>query len=927
MKSDKKKSSSSAASGRSASGASKKAAAKSVKKAAKKSAGKAAKKRTAKTGAKKAPAKPSKNVIGKAPARSATRSVLRVARPDAQRSVDELAGVYRASIFNPPGRSGLLARTMFYGYNRRLNRLWGASDGRALMKAAGALIVLLGVIGLLLAGAPTDFYRVYTDSGYRQPSIIYGTGPDGQPMPIAELYGNVARRVIELEGDGERGMQSKVVRCFIATEDNKFLTHPGVDFEGILRAALVNLLAGGVKEGASTITQQVARLRFLNNERSIVRKLREAFLSVLIELRYSKREIMEIYLNMVPLGHGTNGIEAAAQFYFNKSFLDLEWGEAAVLSSLTTRPNQLSPFKDPESSRRKVRITFQKLIENGDLTVPEAEREFRKLEANFYALLDRSPNDSAFHQRLNLHPYATAYVMSQLPRKFKRNIYSGGYRIYTTIDHRHQAAAEETMIPYLLEQTERRRRAPFKFFDAFDREFGELQNLSKLLLEQPEFRIQISREERKLMRGFVTDMAQELNLLNYLGGGRAVNQALDYHAAEGFRIVEESQPVEGALISMRPHTGAVTAVVGGGGFKSSNQQLRFLTAKRQPGSAFKPLVYSAGIEYFGRNTEARKQSLTASTLIDDSPVTFVSNDLSEYSPENYSGQYEGLIRLRRALTLSKNAVAVRVYERVGPSAINPIVERLLQMNSAKPPRKLPAEAAVALGSFAVTPFEMARAYAVFASAGRSVQPHVLSHITDANGEILYDARDKYQPGQGEAVISPATAEIMTSILRDVVEKGTGRGARIGGWPVAGKTGTTNRNTNAWFVGFSPRIVTAVYLGFDRPMSLGRGATGGGLAAPVWGRYMQRAHRGEPDELPGAENPDRFTFPASKAVRVEICEDTGMLPGENCPQRMVEMFLPGTAPREVSDETLGPASGGDSAPVIQAPEDVFSDEDL
>ena len=483
------------------------------------------------------------------------------------------------------------------------------------------------------------------------------------------------------------------------------------------------------------------------------------------------------------------------------------------------------------------------------------------------------------------------------------------------------------MIPYLLAQTERRRRAPFKFFDAFDREFGELQNLSKLLLEQPEFRIQISREERKLMRGFVTDMAQELNLLNYLGGGRAVNQALDYHAAEGFRIVEESQPVEGALISMRPHTGAVTAVIGGAGFKSSNQQLRFLTAKRQPGSAFKPLVYSAGMEYFGRNTGERKQSLTASTLIDDSPVTFVSNDLSEYSPENYSGQYEGLIRLRRALTLSKNAVAVRVYERVGPSALNPIVERFLQMNTAKPPRKLPAEAAVALGSFAVTPFEMARAYAVFASAGRSVQPHVLSYITNANGEILYDARDKHQPGQGEAVISPATAEIMTSILRDVVEKGTGRGARIGGWPVAGKTGTTNRNTNAWFVGFSPRIVTAVYLGFDRPMSLGGGATGGGLAAPVWGRYMQRAHRGEPDELPGAENPDRFAFPGSKAVRVEICEDTGMLPGENCPQRMVEMFLPGTAPREVADETLGPASGGDSPPVIQAPEDVFSDEDL
>lgn len=834
---------------------------------------------------------------------------------------------YRDSIFTSPGRTGLLARTLFYGYNLRLNRFWGDADGRALLKAGLALIALFGLIIGLLAGAPTDFYRVYTDSGYRQPSLIYGTGADGQPMPIAELYGNVARRVIELDGDGERGMRSKVVRCFIATEDNKFLTHPGIDFEGILRAALVNVLAGGVKEGASTITQQVARLRFLTNERSLVRKLREAFLSVLIELRYNKREIMQIYLNMVPLGHGTNGIEAAAQFYFNKSFLDLEWGEAAVLSSLTTRPNQLSPFKDPEASRRKVRITFQKLIENGDLSVAQAEREFQKLESNYYALLDRSPNDSAFHQRLNLHPYATAYVMRQLPREFKRNIYSGGYRIYTTIDHRHQAAAEETMLPYLLEQTERRRRAPFKHFDAFDREYGELHKLANLLLEQPDFRIRVSRQERKLLRAFVTDFAQEMSLLNYLGGGKSVNQALDYYESEGFRIVEESQPVEGALISMRPHTGAVTAVIGGAGFKSSNQQLRFVTAARQPGSAFKPLVYSAGIEYSGRNPGSKKKSLTASTLIDDSPVTFVSNDLSEYSPENYSGQYEGLIRLRRALTLSKNAVAVRVYERMGPSAINPIVEKFLQMDSGKTPRKLPAEAAVALGSFAVTPFDMARAYAVFASGGHSVSPYVITHITDANGKILYDARKRHQPGSGEVVVSPATAEIMTSVLRDVVEKGTGRAARIGGWPVAGKTGTTNRNTNAWFVGYSPRIVTAVYLGFDRPMSLGGGATGGGLAAPVWGRYMQRAHRGEPDELPGTDNPDRFVFKGSKAVRVEICENTGKLPGENCDQRMVEMFLPGTAPREVGDDVMGPASAGDAPPVIQTPEDVFSDEDL
>lgn len=835
---------------------------------------------------------------------------------------------FRESIFTSTGRTGLLARTLFYGYNQRMARWWGAADGRALFKATAAAGFLVGLIILLLAGAPTDFYRVYTDSGYRQPSVIYGIGEDGQPTPIAELYGNVARRVIRLDPEdrGQGGMQSKVVRCFIATEDNNFLSHPGIDFAGILRAALVNLMAGGVKEGASTITQQVARLRFLTNERSLVRKLREAFLSVIIELRYSKREIMEIYLNMVPLGHGTNGIEAAARFYFNKSFVELEWGEAAVLSSLTTRPNSLSPFKNPSESRRKVRITFRKLIENGDLTVAQAEAEFRKLETGFYALLDRSPNDSAFHQRLNRHPYATAYVMRELPRKFKRNIYSGGYRIYTSIDIRHQSAAEKQMLPYLQRQTEGRRRAPFKHFEAFDREFGDLQRLANLLIEQPEFRYKVSREERKLMRGFVTEMAQELNLLNYLGGGRGINQALDYHASEGFRVVEESQPVEGALISIRPHTGAVTAVVGGAGFKSSNQQLRFVTAARQPGSAFKPLMYAAGIEHSGKNRGlAERKQLTASTLIDDTPITFFSDDLSEYSPKNYSGQYEGLIRLRRALTLSKNAVAVQVYERLGPSIVNPIMERLLQFDRGD--RKLPREAAVALGSYAVTPFEMARAYAVFASGGREVQPYVISHITDSAGDVLYDVREEHEPGKGREVLSPETAEIMTSLLRDVVNQGTGRSARIAGYPVAGKTGTTNRNTNAWFVGYSPRIVTALYLGFDRPMSLGRGATGGGLAAPLWGRYMQQAHRGEPEQIPGAENPDRFEFRGSKVVRVEICESTGKLPGDSCGDRLVELFHPGTSPRTVGEEPTGPAPGSSTAPVITAPEDVFSDEDI
>lgn len=833
---------------------------------------------------------------------------------------------YRQSIFTQPGRTGLFACTFFYGLNRRFAAWWGESDGRSLRRSALVAAGLGALCLALIGGTPADFYRVYTDSGYNQPSIIYGIGEDGEAMAISELL-RKSRRVIELEkGDGPRGMHSKIVRCFIATEDNKFLSHPGIDFEGILRAALVNLLAGSVREGASTITQQVARLRFLTNERNIVRKLREAFLSLLIEMRYSKREIMEIYLNMVYLGHGAHGVEAAAQFYFEKSFHELEWGEAAVISSLTTRPESLSPFKNPSESRRKVRVTFQKLVENGDLTVDQAEKEFRKLERDFYAVLDRSPHDNAFHQRLNLHPYATAYVLRQideltergeLPSAIRRELYNGGYRIYTTINHIHQSAAEETLPPYLLEQTARRRRAPFRFFDAFDEEYSELQRMSFLMFEQPDFAIKISREERKFLRAFEEDLVPELSLLGYLAGAANTPIALEHHSAEGFRVIEESQAVEGALITLRPDTGAITAVIGGSGFKSSNQQLRFVQASRQPGSAFKPLVYASAIDSTA-DQPAGERTLTAATLVDDSPVTFVSADLSEYSPENYSRSYEGLIRLRRGLALSKNAVAVRVYERVGPDLINPTVEKLLRMKAGS----LPREAAVALGSHAVSPFEMARAYATFASGGYAVDPYVITHITDTDGNILYDARPQHGPDvERRRILKAGTAEIVTSLLRDVVEQGTGKAARLGGWPVAGKTGTTNRSSNAWFVGYTPRLVTALYIGHDRPMSLGAGATGGGLAAPVWGRYMQKAHRGEEGT--------RFEFPGANLVRVEICENTGMLPGPGCSGRRVELFHPGTQPKDAGEnleELFGPGVSGQEE-VIKRPGDIFSEDDL
>ncbi|MCE9597883.1 MAG: transglycosylase domain-containing protein [Spirochaetia bacterium] len=673
------------------------------------------------------------------------------------------------------------------------------------------------------------------------------------------------------------------------------------------------LIAGRIREGASTITQQVARLRFLSSERSMFRKIREAFLAVLLELRYSKRAILEMYLNEVPLGHGTLGVEAAADFYFGKSHTDLSWGESALLASLTTRPRDFSPLTNPNESRKKVRVVLRKLVETGTISIKEAEAEYKDLEDNFYSTLNRSPNDTAFNRRMNLFPYVTEYVKNSLPDEFEDRLYSGGLQIQTTIVVEHQKAAEETMQPWLAKLTEQRRRKPFKNFYAFDDEVGSFLPLIEAFFDPGEYRVKKTRLQGEFEREFLPGMRLELSLLNFASGEENLGAAIERNMqATG---IEEDQRVEGALISMRPDTGAITAVLGGSGFASQNQQLRFLTSRRQPGSSFKPIVYAAGIEETGLNPGTEKP-LTAATLLDDSPVQFLSADLSEYSPDNYTENYEGPIRLRKALQLSKNAVAIRVYERLGAKRINPIAEKILGFDVAKPAKKLPREATVALGTVEMTPLDMARTYSVFASGGYEVKPYLIESVKDVRGNVLYDGSGEPR-GRGKRVLSAGTAQIITSMMQDVVRKGTGTGAALPGRDVAGKTGTTNRNTDAWFIGFTAQLVTAIQIGYDSGRTLGSGGTGGSLAAPVWGQYMNRALMKEAGK--------RFEFPESNAQVVEICDETGMLPGAGCSSTLPEYFLPGTAPRSEGKEFR--AAEHERGEVKRKREDIFSEKDF
>ncbi|MCB1138437.1 MAG: transglycosylase domain-containing protein, partial [Leptospiraceae bacterium] len=504
---------------------------------------------------------------------------------------------YRKSIFDPEEGVGLFSRIFFFSVGNRLQKL-----------ARGSLLRATIFTGLMGAGIIfcitftfADPFLVWYDAGYDEPSALYGVGKDGKPELIAKYVSSQSgRETIELT---EEDMKLPVARAFIATEDNAFEDHWGLDLYGIARAAVVNLLAGGIREGASTITQQVARLRYLSRERSIVRKAREASLALFLEAHFSKPEILELYFNEVPLGHGTRGVQAASHFYFNKDFRELNWGEVAVLSSLTTRPNDLTPLKYPSDSARKIRVVFQRLIETGMITPTQASEAHAYLRNEYYpSLYNRYPEESYFGVRTNRFPYATAYVLQELSSRLRRKIYTGGYRIYSTINVQHQQAAEDQMIPWLKKLNERPKRSAFSRYEVFDNEAGDFLPLVQLMFDLPDYQIHRTKSQRDFSIEFDRHWREDLTLLNFMTGEMKPAMALEEDLRRSQKSTDDDEHgIQGALISIRPDTGAITAVIGGTGFESKNQQLRFESAHRQPGSAFKPIVYAAGLDYTGRN--------------------------------------------------------------------------------------------------------------------------------------------------------------------------------------------------------------------------------------------------------------------------------------------------------------------------------------
>jgi penicillin-binding protein 1A len=588
-----------------------------------------------------------------------------------------------------------------------------------------------------------------------------------------------------------------LVDATLAVEDKSFYTHLGVDFIGILRALWVNLRERKIVQGGSTITQQLARNLFLNPERTVLRKVKEAILALEIESTYTKDEILELYFNQIYYGSGAYGAEAAAQVYFGKHVWELDLVECATLAGIPRWPSRYSPKLNPDTALERTK-TVLKLMEEMGRDVGDA--------IDITTVPLALP---AIGLRNEAGTYYAEIVRQYLEEKYGYNrLYKGGLEVYTAMDMRLQREAERNLEEGLVR-----------------------------IEEMPGFRH--PRYEKVIARRH---------------GGKKSGASTEY--------------LQGALVALDPNTGFVKVLIGGRDYRD-NEFNRATLAKRQPGSAFKPIIYTAAID----------NGIPASTIIIDSPVSIPQVDGTVWKPTNYEETFGGPTILRDALAHSINMVAIKLLMKIGPQTAAVYAKKMGIEGD------LPLFESLALGTGEITPLEGAVAFSTFPTGGIRSTPIFITRVLDAKGNLLEE-----NTPMREQVISPQTAYVMTSLLEDVIEYGTGISARQWGFtrPAGGKTGTNTDYTDAWFIGFTPDLACCVWVGFDDVKTIIGKGTGARLALPIWTEFMKFAHAYLPEK----------TFPIPDGITTtRICKASGLLATEYCPrdESYYEVFVSGTEP--------------------------------
>jgi penicillin-binding protein 1A len=730
-------------------------------------------------------------------------------------------------------------------------------------------VLATATIGLLALGAAASVgYLVYTELDaslppiegvvdYKPPIATQILAHDG--TIIGEFF-NEKRYLVSFDR-----IPTHVRQAFIAAEDQSFYEHRGVDPVGITRAFINNLAAGGRKvQGGSTITQQVVKSLLLTPQKSYERKIKEIILSLRLEQQLSKEEILALYLNHIYLGSSAHGIVAAAREYFDKNPEQLNLAEAALLAGLPQAPSRYSPFRHWPRAKSRQRYVLKRMYDSGFITAEERDAAL----ARPLALATRSGSFRAA-------PYFVEHVRQIIEQKYGPNVYDLGLRVHTTADVRLQETAEAALQKGLIELAKRHKqyRTSYRAMDEEERSIYRTH-------QDRAYRNQEIEDDRPY-EAIVTavegdrvelDVGPHSGVLVLREGEKAsdyqkddfllVHLAEDDDESEPRRFaLDSSPPVEGALVAVDPHTGFVRAMVGGYDFERS-QFNRATQAKRQPGSSFKPFVFSAALD----------ANFTPASVILDEPL-FYNDHGRVWTPQNFEKKHYGLTSLREALTHSRNVVSVKLADQIG---IGYLVTYLERFRFTGP---LARNLSLALGSAEVTPLELTTAYTAFANDGMISEPVFITQITDHVGEVL----ESYEIQTSE-VIPATTAYLVTSMLQDVVQRGTGRSVRGLGQPTAGKTGTTNDLHDGWFIGFTPQMLTAVWVGFDNKRSIRE--TGGRVAAPIWKEFMTEALR----DLPRQE----FAIPEGlKCVHVDPHTGVRAGAGEGA---ILECFRAGSEPR-------------------------------
>ncbi|MBN1898040.1 MAG: PBP1A family penicillin-binding protein [Spirochaetes bacterium] len=713
---------------------------------------------------------------------------------------------------------------------------------------------------------------------------------DYRPATVTKIYDNEGRLISEYFEEQREIVSLKEIpelltKALVAVEDQKFYQHKGIHFQGIVRAFVVNMLAGYIKEGGSTITQQLSKILFTTRKKSIFRKLKEAWLAFQIEKLYTKEEIIEFYLNQVYFGHGAYGVEAASRFYFNKRVSDLNVAECALLAALPAAPNKYSPIKDPETSQQRHKKVLNHMVESGIIDEEQAQSDYYDFWINYQGKIV-APNSSFWKIRVDNAPHFTEHVRRIMEKRFGEKIlYTEGMRIYTTLNLDMQKAAQETLWKRLQAHNNRYYTRIEQVNKNFDKNFADLISLMGLILDNKKIaNLSTHKELNRFNYYFSKESLEQFDLASLIFGLDDIHRLFRiYRTTRSQKVVQDK--VEGAIISIEPYSGYIKAMVGGSEFTPENQYNRAVQSYRQPGSAFKPFVYMAALDT-GRFTPA--------TTFTDSPVVYFDGEGKEWIPNNYTGQYYGLVTLRKALQKSINIISVMLADQVEIDNVRELAAKMLHIYDYHEMKKnLPDDLSLALGTATVTPLQMANAFAIIANKGRDVIPISIKYIKDRNNNVLVDMQKELARKPRRQIITPQVAFLITDMMKSVLKPGgTAWGAAIETdfWlPAAGKTGTTDNWRDAWFAGFTEKLASVVWVGFDNySRSLGLGEEGGKVAAPIWCEYMKKAMRNY--YLSDFEVPPGIT-------KVDICLRSGKLVSNDCKERGVEYFIEGSEPSQ------------------------------